>query len=150
MAVTLNSKKRVPVHFDGARAVRMFCVRGIYIQPMVPAKGFEPLTCGLRVRSSTTELSGHIEARHFHNNYKQLSILQIGQSAYSLVRLSEDVCAGLLRLLQLLLPRRCILYPTTEQRPITSHCNYYGGAERIRTADLFLTKEVHYHCATEP
>lgn len=30
------------------------------------------------------------------------------------------------------------------------HCNYYGGAEQIRTADLYLTKIVHYLCATEP
>ena len=30
------------------------------------------------------------------------------------------------------------------------HCNYYGGADGIWTHDLFLTKEVHYHCATEP
>ena len=26
----------------------------------------------------------------------------------------------------------------------------FGGADGIRTHDLFLTKEVHYHCATEP
>ena len=30
------------------------------------------------------------------------------------------------------------------------HCNYYGGADGVRTHDLVLTKEVHYHCATEP
>lgn len=70
---------------------------------MVPAKGFEPLTCGLKVRSSTTELSGHIEARHFHNNYKQLSILQIGKSAYLLVRLSENMSVGYWRSLRILL-----------------------------------------------
>ena len=31
-----------------------------------------------------------------------------------------------------------------------SYCNYYGGADQIWTGDLFLTKEVHYLCATEP
>ena len=54
-------------------------------------------TCGPMIKSHVlepTQLKAHIEARHFHNNYKQLSILQIGQSAYSLVRLSEDISVG--------------------------------------------------------
>ena len=97
-------KIQTPIHSDGVRAVRILCVYGQYPTHGAPCR---TRTCGPMIKSHVlepTQLKAHIEARHFHNNYKQLSILQIGKSAYSLVRLSEDTSVGYWRSLQLLLP----------------------------------------------
>ena len=104
-------------------------------------------TCGPMIKSHVlepTQLKAHIEVRHFHNNYKQLPTLQIGQSAYSLVRLSENISVGYWRSLRLLLLHRAQISLHHRAKPPMFHCNYYGGIDGVRTHDLFLTKEVHY------
>ena len=111
---------------------------------LVPTEGFEPPTCGLRVRSSPAELSGHIlGGSTIITNLSPYCSQAEGLTRWSDFQKTQVQDIGdLLRLL--LLHRAQLLFHHRTKTPI-SHCNYCGGAEQIRTADLVLTKDVHCH-----